>query len=365
MSYRLIDFDEFPTVHGKITIPKNTILYRGYDRKYPNVSHRPAYFTSNKALAQAYADLTKTGKLGIFIVTDDIVLYDLRYIKSIILDIFQQRKSNSAKVIEVCFTLALSYGLCSFKRQIELFNTRYISVSSDKKSYIDDVKASIESAYLNMEKMMKKGDTMNLIDPVEPRGFRFGETDNDAYSVLILAKLFKDHVDGYVAPSFYTPFHTEKQSTIQPEFILFNPSKSRIEEIDEPQKRYIKTIHITDLLDKHTVVHFNLDGFEKPTMILRGGSKYNSSIEIHNPNKLFDKGGKEYEQLEKKADYAVMEMLNGKIIKHFFDNTLMFSVDKYGHYTPTDLNETSTKTKKTKDTSYNVMPPIPVSPWFP
>ncbi len=32
--YNIINLDEFPTVHGKIIIPKNTILSRGYDSNY-------------------------------------------------------------------------------------------------------------------------------------------------------------------------------------------------------------------------------------------------------------------------------------------------------------------------------------------
>ena len=364
MSYKLINFDEFPTVHGKIKIPKNTILYRGYDTRYPNISHRPSYFTSSKTLAQAYAKLTKTGKLGTFLVTDDIVLYDLRYINSIILDIFQQRKSNSTQVIEGCFTLALSYGLCSFKRQIELFKQRYKSVPPKQKIYIDSVLEAIESAYRNIIQVMGKGEVMDLIDPVEPRGFRFGETSNDGYSVLLLANIFKNHVDGYIAPSLYTPFHIEKESFINPEFLLFNPSNCKIEEIVEPKAASIKTTHIMDYLDKSTVVHFNLDGFNRPTMVIRGGSKYRNPKLLRNPNEFFDKGGKEYEKLEKKADYSVMEMLNGTIIKQYFDNKCMFTVDKYGHYNSIDMDSFNSK-KKPKSKTIEIMPPIPVTPWFP
>ena len=84
-TYFNINFDSFPISHGKITIPKNTILYRGYNPQFPINSYRPAYFTSNLNLAQGYAKLIPNGKVGVFRVDKNIELYDLRYIKNILL----------------------------------------------------------------------------------------------------------------------------------------------------------------------------------------------------------------------------------------------------------------------------------------
>ena len=74
-----INFDTFPISHNKIKIPKDTILFRGYNPKYSILSDRPSYFTSNYNLALQYSKLVPNGKVGIFKVFDDLQLYDLRY----------------------------------------------------------------------------------------------------------------------------------------------------------------------------------------------------------------------------------------------------------------------------------------------
>lgn len=340
--YNLIKFDEFPTVHGKITIPKNTILYRGYDSIHPNISDRPAYFTSDKNLAKSYAKLTPTGVLGTFVLANDVVLYDLRYIKTIILDIFGQRQSSSPKIIEICSTLALSYGLCSFARQIELFKIRYKDVPIDKKEHINKIEHTLKSIKYDFDQNIINGHTMDLIDPIEPRGFRFGETDNDSQSLLILNKLFDSHVDGYIAPMFNSPFHIEKSFKIQSEIVLFNPTKCNIQKIKTVLPHKIQNTNIVDYVTKYNIVHYNLEGFNKPSIIMRGGLI--NTIVIRDPNELFDKlSNTLYSELKMSIETAVNEMLNSKNIEYTID--------------------IPTKIINSNRTKYSHMPKLIVSPW--
>jgi hypothetical protein len=337
--YNLINFDEFPTVHGKIIIPKNTILYRGYDTNYTNISNRPAYFTSNKKLAKSYAKLTNTGVLGTFVLNHDIVLYDLRYIKTILLDIFGQTQSNSSKIIEICSTLALSYGLCSFNRQIDLFKIRYRNIPVDKEEHIKKINFTLQNVKYDFDKNIINGQTMDLIDPIEPKGFRFGETDNDSQSLLILNKLFDGHIDGYIAPNFNSPFHIENSFKIHSEIVLFNPVKCNIKQINIVKTDTIQNMHIIDYMTKYNTVHFNLEGFNKPSLIMKGG--FTNTNNIRNPNELFDNlSNTSYYELKTTIDNTVIHMLNGKRVEYNI-----------------------TLPKSLKDTKYERMPKLTVSPW--
>lgn len=120
MSVKLINFDNFLPTYGPITIPHNTLLYRGYDNNYNPISDRPTYFTSDVKVAHSYKR-NNTYKLGAFMTTKRLKLYDLRYIKKILLDLFDElATSKSSDIKNFCDTLSISYGLCSYKTQLEL-----------------------------------------------------------------------------------------------------------------------------------------------------------------------------------------------------------------------------------------------------
>ena len=162
----ILDFDDFDTVFHNIKIPQNTILLRGYDKAYAAISERPAYFTSNVDVASAYGN-----KLGVYVSRKPLKVYDLRFVGAILLDLLSRRKSTSKEVVECIYTLTLSYGLCSFTRQLELFDERYRNVR-------DKFEAEIRSMTSDLHSPNYRFNTG--INPVEPKGIRIGETTNDS-----------------------------------------------------------------------------------------------------------------------------------------------------------------------------------------
>jgi hypothetical protein len=305
MSFKLLDFDSFPMVYGKIIIPKNTILYRGYDPKYAPISDRPSYFTSNIDYARSYSST-----IGYFITTKEIILYDLRYIRNILNNLLSQKKNNSKDVIETCNTLALSYGLCTFNKQIELYTKRYNDTLSGKV-----LKSIIRKKYEIEQQPIIDG-----INPIEPQGYRYAETNNDVDSGIILRKLFNEslyHIDGYIAPYLYSPFHTEKdKQLLNPEILIFNPSSSNIKLIQKKEHidkiiSNLSKIKITELLNDYNEVHFDLNGYSKiATWIQKGGSNFTSKNS--DANIIYDKGDLYFYQRVKELSKSVDNLFNNQ-----------------------------------------------------
>lgn len=294
MSYKLIDFDNFPMIYGKITIPKNTIFYRGFDPKYPAISNRPAYFTSNYKYAEAYHS-----NVGTFITTDDIILYDIRYIKNILNNLFVNKKLDSKLVLESSYNLALSFGLCTFNKQIEFYMKRYYN--------------NIDNEIL--KSIMKKKYETDKDSFIEQQGYRFAETNNEVDSILFLKELFREsiyQVDGFVAPYLYSPFHIEKEyQYLNPEIVLFNPEKSNIKlkKIDK-SKISIDSIKITSLLNHFNEIQFDLNGYQKIINWIQSGGS-NQSNKNSDANTIFDRGDKYVYQKINQAEKTINTLLNG------------------------------------------------------
>ena len=74
--------DTFSPVFGdRIIIPPNTVMWRGYDPKYPVISTRPAYF-SMKEIARGYA--TPPLQLSAFYSQQPLNLLDIRFLQVIL-----------------------------------------------------------------------------------------------------------------------------------------------------------------------------------------------------------------------------------------------------------------------------------------
>jgi hypothetical protein len=359
MSYRLIDFDDFPIIYGVIKIPKNTVLYRGYDTRYPVISDRPAYFTSNASYASSYSN-SPNHTNGTFITTKDITMYDLRYIRNILTNLFQQRKSNSTDVINTCYTLALSYGLCTLEKQLELYKIRYIDKIDQK--IIDSLESTLAT--------IKDDPIRDFINPIQAQGYRYAETNNDADSGLILRRLFttltNHKIDGYVSPYLFSPFHVEKMKNyLNPEILLFEPSTSGIKHVNndkllETINKNINRINITNLLDIHNEVHFDLVGYHRIDSWIQSGGSNNHS-KNSDTDIIYNRGGNKYYKRVKKINSIVDKLIYGDNAENIKRESPLYLKAKVIQLKP--WNDDKSDGSSDSET-FTPVPTVKVSPWI-
>ena len=332
MSYNF-DIKEFPPFYGPMVIPEGTVLYRGFCIDYPVISDRPSYYSFTDNIAEGYAKAHRC-RLGIFRVKTPIRLYDLRYISKILMDIFIQRKNNTQIAIDACKALALSYGTCSYNKQLELVKERY-PCSCNKP---DCDKCERYKSLMDFSKTLKESDiiqcqqTVGTAEPaldatpkgvplhgfitgvnlVEPQGVRIAETENDIVSGLLLKHLFETMVNGYVAPRMFSPYHTEKTGYLHnPELLLFNVERDDLlEEIKPIDVKIKKTLEWDHWKNSVNEVHFRMEGFIDPTVFInmRGGAKRGNK-QVH-PNYIIDSEVERMKELDEFARRAIDELVN-------------------------------------------------------
>lgn len=302
--YYKFNIDDFPPFYGTITLPRNTIIYRGFCTDYSTISDRPSYYSFGRHIAEGYAQSTNC-RLGIFRLKKNITLYDLRYIKHILMDLFTQYKTDTHIAREACKKLALSFGICSFKRQIELLKEAY-SCDCKKK---DCVICPRYQSMINFYKELKTSKVVSGIDLVEPRGFRVAETRNDILSNALLKEMFENYIDGYVANKMFSPYHIEKTNkNHNSEILLFNCEKNDlIEEIKESDIDDVEFLDWGIWKSAFNEVHFRMQGFRDPMLMMKGGNENLEYTRVFNrihPNILIDTDNnlmKEAEEFSKKA----------------------------------------------------------------
>jgi hypothetical protein len=289
-----IDIESFSPTYGAIDLHAGLVLHRGYSTKYPAVGRRPAFFSTNRVMSEAYAEGDDC-EIGRFVTTRPLRFYDLRFLKAMLRDIFPQRKSNSRDVIESCNTLALAYGTCSLRRQLELFAMRYPQEADGEP----------EKSMLKFRDFIEVQPTLSGVDPVEAQGIRIAETTNDAEAVLLLREMFGNTIDGYIVPRLYSPYHTEKKNCMMTsEVLTFNPVASDIKQVEDCPDN-CEVVEKTSWLSSFRTVTFPLKGFDGPRLVLHehmGGSRAAKESNRYDPrNALFDRGGKKVEAMEKRT----------------------------------------------------------------
>jgi hypothetical protein len=292
VDYYVVNFESFEPVYSAIELPANVVFCRGYSTAYAAISNRPAYFTYDYQVACAYGkdDGCKTGA---FVTQKSLKLLDLRYICNVLQHIFENRKSNKAEVLDAIYTLTMSFGLCTLRRQIELVKIRLGDTQQD----------AVESMSRHLETQSNSFKS----NPVEMRGVRVGATKNDAYSVELLRELFT-HVDGYIAPALESPFHIEKStSTLPAEIVIFNPLESQIKLLDDVSvlANNVVSMRIEDVINgMHVLAKLSFKGDWEN----RGGADGIGPVPRYNPNKFFDRNIKRAAALERKAKRIVSLM---------------------------------------------------------
>jgi hypothetical protein len=211
MDFKQIDWEkQFSPAYGVLRLPPHIIFYRGYVLEHPAVSKRPAYY-SGIHVAKTYSE--QNGRaLGAFTNTRELRLLDIRFMKSLLKELFD----TSYKPDNVSTATTLSFGLCSLYHQLQLAKQRYNGTMADA------LKALQETLKLSL---------------YEQPGVRIAETTNDSETMGFLSIIFKGFIDGFVSPRMATPFHIEKGGVMSPELIIFNPSESSIRKFTRiPQK---------------------------------------------------------------------------------------------------------------------------------
>lgn len=253
MSYKF-DIEDFPSVYGKFPIPKGTILYCSNDT--PTIY----YFVKQDNITKIF----KTKK--------EIWLYDFRYVKKILLDLLTYCRKDTEHSISVCKALALSYGICSLERQLELVKEFYTSDSNVYKSLLE---------YYT--------DTKDTNDLVEPQGIRIIQLENDMLTSHLLKYLLRHMVDGTVTNKLYSV--TDTTHINNAEIMLFNVEKDELlEEIEEKNIQIKETLDWRYWLDRFSEIHYR-PGTINPEFYIR--IQYNETPSDEEKTKRFDEFAKE------------------------------------------------------------------------
>lgn len=206
----------YPLYGSTITIPKDTVLWRGYDISYSPISNRPTFFGS-KMTATGYAE-QENKTLGTFQTTRPIKVIDVRYLKVLLRQLLEENKNTefTKNDINMIKAITISYGICSLKHQIDLVKDVY----GDSIHTIEGFTELEEYYKSTLQK--NKSYTPPII---EEDGVRIAETQIDSYTLGFIKTLFEDIFDGIISPRLYSPFHIEKNNTMSPELVLFAPQE--------------------------------------------------------------------------------------------------------------------------------------------
>lgn len=299
MNYELNWDDNFVPIYGDtIMIPAGAIVWRGYNPAYPPISNRPAYYGS-QVFAQGYADKYGTDAKS-FITTRSLNLLDIRYMKVLLSQLFEDNKHN-LKDANIITATTISFGLCSLKHQISLFKYRYKAIY-----------ASSDPSYINLKKGVEKLESiLNQSSLYEQKGFRIAETSNDAIVMGFLKELFNSVYDGYISPNVLSPFHVEKSGfKLNSEIVIFNPIDSGIKLLVQTPQSIRKTTISHFIMNRgHNFMTIDTRGMK--TSYYKGGSHttnyvcddYNNEIDKNNKEivKLFKEGEKYGKKWKNKA----------------------------------------------------------------
>ena len=334
------DYDKFAPVIGiHVEIGEDTLLFRGFNPSRLPITSVPTFF-GPQYVAAGYGTLPNR-TVGMFVTRRSLKLYDVRYLMMLLQGVLVGRVANPAgveqsDVMEVMQSLAISFGLTSFKTQIDMVKRRY-----------RDSLAQVAPNLVSMEDFLKENCAFppelmdKSLNPFEPRGFRIAETVNDGISITFLKGFFDGHVDGFIAPSMFSPFHVEKtRCTMTPEILLFDPVAAGIEYIDKPANVVIRDAHISEILTARSgLIDLSFGGFRRQWFQGGGEAKKKPKLK-HCPNTFFDNV-----RAGKKRETNTYQRILG--IAHSFRTTML-------------QNDPAMLT----DTYFRPHPSIPVSTWI-
>jgi len=316
-SYNILEFKHFPSILGQcITLDENILIFKSHGTKY-NPLERPSFFGEIDNASK----YLKTGrKLGVFSTKKKIKLLDIRYICQIINDLILLRQNNN--ILIGYMTLALSFGLVSLYKQLNLYKNRYITTLKDDTRY-----KKIVEYYNNYEKSTEKYIWQN---PIELQGIRIGETNNDVESTIILKEIFGNLFDGIISPVIFSPYFDD--NNIPNEILLFEPSECVSEMtniVNLSNENNITSISIRDIIKSNNINLFSVPYFMKSneeTYFQYGGQSYKNikTDYIYDKNDLlniyYDKNNNKIKELKKQGK----EFKKNMFVKNIKKDDYMF-----------------------------------------
>jgi hypothetical protein len=247
MSYKF-NIEEFPIFYGRFSIPKGTILYLNIQTNYYNFKQTNS---NNK--------IFKTKK--------EIQLYDFRYVKKILLDLLAYCKKDTESTTNICKILALSYGICSLERQLELVKDYY---SSDCNLY---------------KSLLKYYNSSNNGNLVQLQGIRIVDEKNDMLNSHLLKYLLRHMVDGTITNKMYSLDDNKLVNNV--EIMLFYVDKNNLlEEIEEVDIQIKKVLDWNYWIDYYNEVHYRDEQSDTDFFINIGNN--NTSTDLEQIKKIDD-----------------------------------------------------------------------------
>jgi hypothetical protein len=350
--YQNIDFENFPPIMGKeITLNPYTILYRSYTSNDPIISEYPAFY--GKYDNPKKYILKKDYKMGKYMTTKHIRLLDIRYLKSLLETMIENKEVYNSNILTIIKILSLSFGLTSLYQQILLIKERYTTILEKKrknkivKKYMRFIQ--FYQKYENMENILSKP---LFVHPIETKGYRFDEIINDCETIQILKGLFEENFDGIISPNLFSP--SSKDDCLPCEIILFNPLKSNIILFNSN----INVNHSIENVDILNILQFGRgilpEIFPNHKMIFQSKKKKM----VKNKNDLFDSIYQEdhYIKMKEKIDFLYT-------ISKSMKQDMLIS-EHIGLLSNKSIQEEKERRKKWSETKeLNIAPHVKVSQW--
>ena len=307
MTSYILEFKHFPNIIGNpIIIDENTLFFKAYSIKHKSLKkNRPSFFGE---IDNATKYLKSDRKLGIFSTKKKLKLLDIRYIIYIINDLILLRKNNDFEtIIKGYMTLALSFGLVSLYKQLNLYKMKYSTILDSDLRY-----KKICKYYNDYERCDNITDKEIFQNPIELQGIRIGEVNNDVDSTIILREIFKDFFDGIISPTIFSPYFDE--NFIPNEILLFNPIDCLIELDSLPTN--IVTQNITEIIRDNGIDLFTIPYFMKNNEVTHfqfGGSKNKSIDYVFEKNKLINDSSRNILELKRQGKEFRKNIKNNSI----------------------------------------------------
>lgn len=267
MQYNRLEFTSFPRTWGIITIPENFVVYRG-GTKPPILGSDPRFF-SDFSTADMYTRIQQNYKTYACF-TNELKLMDIRTLRYLFLEyVGHNRLMFTDDEIGLIKKIKFALGLIPIQEQFDYIHN-YTDIHTGlyhwKNKYPDannihDIEYDLRCNY--EIKIGNGAMPMNFDENISYYmnfGNRASECSIDDYMVGLLKIIFKDTIDGYIAPTLETIWH---DFNFHPELCLFDPSKSlKIctevpTGITDPDS-FIPPINIGSLLGTRVVADFDM-----------------------------------------------------------------------------------------------------------
>ena len=211
-----LSFQKFDYCDTDIYIPENTIFYRGVPKHINKNNTNSIIRDLPLYIAPEYIAKHYGPKVIPITNKRPLRLIDVRRLKNHLRLILTTRNSKTS--LQSLFYLTIAFGLCSYKKQVELMEdflkNNKTNISTEAQNDIQQRLAAMKSYNLSQ----------SPLNPFEPEGVRIAETYIDGHVMLILRELYSGIYDGYIAPRLVSPFHTN--NVTHEEIVIFNPIES-------------------------------------------------------------------------------------------------------------------------------------------